>query len=209
MEINFIPHEGVIFQNIGKVCFGQTADEVERILEMPTTRHLSYYDNRFNLLCFYNPEYANNIPSDALLAGNMYYFYADYEIKIYFDTNHNIEYFECSSGHFSDKTRPFIYDKEVFKLLADELIELLTNKNNGDIHIDSPIEMKKSYLFLEIDVSIWRDMNETDARLCIEENKAAGTYEINKEEYEHDLIKSRYFWAIGIGHKGYWKNKGV
>lgn len=200
LEIILVPHEGIVIQNIGKVCFEQTPEEVEKILGAPSTRLLSYYHN--GLLRFYNPDYREFLPAGIAYAGDIQFFYNDYEIRIDFNDSKKVEFIECIAGPFPDKATPFIYDREVFSLSADELMELLTDKNNGAVDIES---VEKICSFLEIDVGIFRELTEIEAEKSIEVGKADGTYETNRKSYEQDLMKARHFWTIGIGDKGYYR----
>ena len=54
-EIILLPLVGAEIQGIGQVLFGQSSDEVEKILGVPSTKYLSYIKNGLTL--FYNPAY--------------------------------------------------------------------------------------------------------------------------------------------------------
>lgn len=200
VEIVFIPLDGILIQNIGKICLGQTEKDVEKILGAPPTRYLSYYHQ--GLLSFYNPNFIQYVPIGVTFTNNMQYFYEDLELRIDFDDEHKVEFIEYIGGPFPDKIKPIIYGKEALALPADELIGLLTEKNNGEINDHNG---KYIYSFLEIDVGIFREITEAGAKENIEEGKRDGTYYKNKDSFEQDLLKSRHFWTVGIGNKGYYR----
>ena len=173
MEINLIPHNGVEIQNAGKISFGQTPDMVEKILGAPSFKRL--YET---------------------------YSYDVYDgMKICFDADKRVEFIECNYPYFG-KTRTLIYGADFFSLLADEAIELLEKRNNGRIAYESLIKPKKSLYFLEIDVAIWRDFDETDAAE-IRRGIVAGEYGTDTQSYENDARLAHYFKSVGIGKKGY------
>jgi len=203
VEIQLIPHVGIDIENIGQVKFGQTPDEVEKVLGAPTVMYLSYRYNGLTL--FYNPAYKEYVRDGAVFTDNMKYNYDNYEMTVSFNAGQKVEFIECKAGPFSDKTKTVIYDADFFSLSADEAIELLDKKNNGSVFYDTPHRPKLSCCYLEIDVGIWREMDEADAEESIREAIATGTYEINRELYENKMWKAKasHFQSIGIGEKGY------
>ena len=104
-------------------------------------------------------------------------------------------------GPYPERTKLQIYGIDPFEIGGDQLIELLTQKNNGDIDLS---EADFSFGFLNISVGKWRQFTEKDVLEEIEEMKKQGEYEDNKIELEEDLAKSRNFWTIGIGIKNYY-----
>jgi hypothetical protein len=179
-EVILIPHEGIEIKSIGKIHFGQTAEMVEEMLGAPNT-------------------------SSVTFTKNMQYFYNDYDIKIEFNADKKVEFIECNAGPFSDKTKTLIYDIDFFNLPADEAIDLLEKRNDGSIFNENPGKPKMSLCFREIDVGIWRDMDETDIEESIKEAISSGVYETNKESYENEARIARYFKSIAIGKKGYYQ----
>ena len=127
--------------------------------------------------------------------------YSDLELKFCFCSEGKLEYIECVAGPFPEKTKPYIYGKEVFTLPAEDLIELLA-MHNSDKRNDS-LWLEHVYVFDEISVGIFREMTEIEARQSISDNISLANYELNKDDYERDLLKSKYFWTIGIGIEKY------
>lgn len=128
-------------------------------------------------------------------------YYDSLDIRFDFDENGLLEFAECQ-GPYSENSEFSIYEIDPFKLQDKELLELLTNKNNGEI--DS-FEAPYSYSFLEISVGIWRASTPKDIESTITEMKEDGTYEESKEIMDQDLEKSKYFWTIAVGKIDYYK----
>ena len=95
-----------------------------------------------------------------------------------------------------------IYNIDPFQIGADKLVEILTEKNNGQID-DS--EADYCFGFLNISVGVWRDATTKDIEESIAEMKANNEYEENKDWIDEDLTKAKNFWTIGIGIKNYYQ----
>ena len=165
------PLKGIDITGIGFLAFGQSTHEVEQLLGAPSRAHGAQW------------------------------FYDELELRVDFNGEGKVEFLECIYGPFCEKVIPVLEGYRVFELPGEELVALLTNKNNGSID-DS--EAAYGYSFLDISVGIYRDATPTDLSKTMEEMKAAGTYEDNKEWLEEDWKKANHFWTIGIGEKGYY-----
>lgn len=128
-------------------------------------------------------------------------FYDNLDVRFDLDENGLLEFIECQ-GPFSENSEFNIYDINPFKLQDNNLVDLLTNKNNGEI---DDFEAPYSYSFLEISVGIWRASVPTDIESTIAEMKEEGTYEESKEVMDQDLEKSKYFWTVAVGKVNYYK----
>lgn len=171
-KIEILPLDGVEIENVGKVSLGQSKSDIEKLLGQPS---------------------ANSDPKRL--------FYNDYEMRINLDENEKIEFIEFIYGPFPEKTELSIYGTDPFKIGADKLLEILTEKNNGQID-DS--EADYCFEFLNISVGVWRDATTKDIEESIAEMKANNEYEENKEWLNEDLTKAKNFWTIGIGIKSYY-----
>ena len=129
------------------------------------------------------------------------FYYDHYEVRIDFDAHERVEFIEFIYGPNPKRTQLNVYEIDPFKLDADALIALLSEKNDGPID-DS--EAKFAYAFLNLSVGIWRDATEEDVQESIDELTKSGEYEENKEWLLEDLEKSKHFWTIGIGVKDYY-----
>ncbi|MEZ2440693.1 hypothetical protein AB6805_03160 [Chitinophaga sp. RCC_12] len=128
-------------------------------------------------------------------------FYNNLDVRFDLDKNGLLEFIECQ-GPYSENSEFNIYGINPFKLPANELVTLLTNKNDGEI---DDFEVPYSYSFLEISVGVWRATVPTDIAAAIAEMKADGSYEAAKEVMDQDLEKSGYFWTVAVGKVDYYK----
>ena len=113
-----------------------------------------------------------------------------------------LEFIEIISGPYPKAIEPILYDVNPFVLLANELVDLLTQKNGYDIDYS---EVPVCYAFRSISVGIFREFSEETAQQNIKEAKENGVYEDEKLWLLNDLEKSKHFWTIGIGMKGYYE----
>lgn len=127
-------------------------------------------------------------------------FYDNLEIRLDFNKN-KFEYAEVQ-GPYCEFIIPNIYDINPFEPEAEKLYELLEKNNNGKID-DS--ESPYCYCFVEISVGVWRESTPHDIAETIAQVKKDGEYDEVKEVFDNELDKSKYFWTVGIGAKGYYK----
>ena len=171
-KIEILPLDGVEIENVGKVSLGQSKSDIEKLLGQPST---------------------NSNPNRM--------FYNNYELRIDLDENKKVEFIEFIYGPFPEKTELLIYGIDPFNIGADKWLEILTEKNGGQVD-DS--EGDYCFVFLKISVGVWRDATTKDIEESIAEMKANNKYEENKEWLEEDLTKSKNFWTIGIGINSYY-----
>ncbi len=84
--------------------------------------------------------------------GKRYYYYNS-EMAIDYDNDQNVEFIEFLGG-FDGALKPVIYGVSAFDVPADELIRLLTQKNDGEV---DDHERGYSYGFLNISVGVYRE----------------------------------------------------
>ena len=60
-------------------------------------------------------------------------FYDNFEFRIDLDQDEKVEFIECIYGPFPEKTEIEIYDINPFKTNSSDLIQILSEKNNGEI----------------------------------------------------------------------------
>ncbi len=137
-------------------------------------------------------------PSDAL---DGQYYYDELELRLDFNDRGQLEFIESINGPYPEKTEINIYGVNPFQLEAEELLHILSEKNSGPVD-DS--EAGYCYTFLNSSVGVWRQMTEEDIQEDMEAIKAEGEYEDNVDMLLEDLEKSKFFWTIGIGVKGYY-----
>jgi len=172
-KIEILPLDGIEIENVGKLSFGQSKSDIEKLFGQPSG------SSNLNQL-----------------------FYDNYEFRIDLDKNGNAEFIEFIYGPFPEKSQLSIYGVDPFQIGANKLVEILTEKNNGQIDNS---EADFSYGFLNISVGVWREITTKDVEESIAEMKAKNEYEENKDWLEEDMTKAKNFWTIGIGIKNYYE----
>ncbi|MBD5534285.1 MAG: hypothetical protein HDQ99_01165 [Lachnospiraceae bacterium] len=135
------------------------------------------------------------------LVGKRYYYY-DSDMAIDYSDNNTVEFIEFLGG-IDGSLHPVIYGVSAFDTLADELADLLRQKNDGEID-DS--EQGYSYAFLNISVGVYREMRPSDVMEMIEEMKADGIPTENNEDVAEEMRKANHWATIGIGVAGYYQH---
>jgi hypothetical protein len=126
-------------------------------------------------------------------------YYFDNALQISYNKEAKVEFIEfCVSNTIEVE----IFGINPFKILADELVTLLKEKNGP---VFNKREAPFSYAFKTISVGIFRESSEGDILESIEECKKDGTYKANEDWLLEDLEKFKYFQTIGIGAKGYYR----
>ncbi|EDM38513.1 hypothetical protein PBAL39_20610 [Pedobacter sp. BAL39] len=173
IKIEILPLDGIEIDNIGKLSLGQSKSDIEKLLGSPSE--------------------SSNLKQ---------LFYDEYEFRIDLDSEGNSEFIEFLYGPFPEKTELSIYGHNPFQIGANKLIQILTEKNDGEID-DS--EADYCYAFLNISVGIWRQLTEKTVEESIAEMKADNEYKGNQDWLNEDLNKAKNFWTIGIGVKNYYE----
>lgn len=176
INITLYPLQGIDIAGVGTINFGQSRSDVEKILGLPGDH------------------------SDRNRS-----FYQYYECRIDYDESDMVNFIEFIYGPFPERTQLSLYGIDPFRIGADNLVELLSAKNGGEID-DSEADI--CYAFINISVGIWRDNTEKDAEEMIAESKENGDYKYDRESLEEELEKSRNFWTIGIGKAGCYSSSG-
>ena len=171
-EIKIFPLIGIEIEGLGTIKLGEEKAEIETLFGLPETA----FDNQS--------------------------FYDKYEFRIDYDKFNKVEFIEFIYGPYPEKSELTIFNINPFSIGDQNLIDLLTKENNGEID-DS--EAEYCYSFKEISVGIFRESTPKDVEEMIVEMKENGDYEENKNWVEEDLDKSKNFWTIGIGVKNYYK----
>lgn len=137
-----------------------------------------------------------NLLGDGKFSHRHYYY--NNELAIDYDDEGKVEFIEFLGG-IDGKLQPLIYGKPAFKMLADDIASILTNKNGNEIddHEDG-----YSYAFLNISVGIYRPITPKDVEENAEEMICDGEYDA---EYVQEEMRKASHWAtIGIGVKNYY-----
>ncbi len=125
-------------------------------------------------------------------------FYFDNELRFDFDKSGKVEFIEFLAG-IDGKIQPQIYGVYAFKIKADDLYNILREKNSGDIE---ECEKGYSYRFLNIGVGIFRTSIPESVQEMIEEAANDGVL-MDAEEIEYEMRRANHWATIGIGTKNY------
>ena len=131
---------------------------------------------------------------------NRYYYYGT-EMAIDYSENNTVEFIEFLGG-IDGSVHPVIYGVSAFDTPADELADLLRQKNGGEID-DS--EKGYSFAFLNISVGIYRERLLSDVMEMIEEMKADGIPTEDNEDVAEEMRKANHWASIGVGVAGYYQ----
>lgn len=134
------------------------------------------------------------------LAGKRYYYY-DNEMAIDYSHDGTVEFIEFLGG-IDGSLHPVIYGVSAFDAPADELGDLLRQKNDGEID-DS--EQGYSFSFLNISVGVYREIRPSDVAEMIEEMRTNGISTENNEDVASEMRKANHWATIGAGVTGYYR----
>jgi hypothetical protein len=129
-------------------------------------------------------------------------FYDDLELRVDLDDSDRVAFIEFIYGPFPENVEIELYGINPFKTDSAALIEILTDKNKGEI---DTTEEPYCYAFLESSIGVFRDSCEVEVEEMITEMKANGEYAQNEAWVLSDKEKARYFWTLGLGKKDYYK----
>ncbi len=126
----------------------------------------------------------------------------------YFDSNLCVEYdnkrvslIEVSCGDPESAIMATIYGEDVMKSGADRILQILTEKNHGEVENENGY----SYTFYNLSVGVYREITPDDYKELIEEIKANGDPIEDNPDVEADFWKSTHWATIGIGVNSYYR----
>ena len=128
------------------------------------------------------------------------HYYFDNELAIDYDKDQRLEFIEFLGG-IDGHLRPKIYGVSVFETSADELTEILSDKN-GEPPTDD--ENGHMYCFLNISVGIYRERTSADIEEMIAEMKADGVPTENNADLESEKRMAQHWATLGTGREGYY-----
>lgn len=132
------------------------------------------------------------------------HYYFDNEMVIDYNANGRFEFIEFLGG-IDGNLQPVIYGKYVFQTKADELYDVLSKKNNGNI-VDN--ENGYAYRFLNISVGIYRSSIPENVQEMIMEAEKDGV-PMKIEDIQYERKKADYWNTLGIGAEGYYSDSLV
>lgn len=127
-------------------------------------------------------------------------YYFENELRFDFDAAGSLEFIECLGGP-DGAVQPEIYGTKAFQRKADELLELLTVRNDGPI---DDREAEYSYAFLNISVGICRDTTPADVEEMVRELSRIDLTTLGHVNLEEENRRANHWATVGIGRKGYY-----
>ena len=128
------------------------------------------------------------------------YYYHESELAINYDSDNKIEFMEFLGG-IDGVLKPTIYGISVFDVGADKLVELLKQRNNGEI---GDKERGYSYTFLNISVGLYREAIPESVSEMIAEAESFGN-PLTAEEIAYETKRAEHWATIGVGVPGYYQ----
>lgn len=132
-----------------------------------------------------------------LIGDRHYYFNSELAVDY---LENKVDFIEFLGGH-DGILKPIIYGVSAFDTRAEELVEILKEKNNGEI-CDN--ERGYSYQFYNISIGIYRETTPEEIAEMINEATSFGN-PMSSEEIESESKKASYFATIGAGAEGYYQ----
>lgn len=134
------------------------------------------------------------------LIGKRYYYFNN-EVSIDYSENGTVEFIEFLGGA-EGSLQPTIYGVSAFGSDAEEVAELLKQKNDGEI---TDTEQGYSYSFSNISVGVYREIRPSDILEMIEAMKADGIPTEDNEDLAADMRRANFWATIGVGVAGYYQ----
>ncbi len=130
-------------------------------------------------------------------------YYTKYGYHIHYTEKDVVKFIEIM-GDMQSKFE--LYEQNPFTANTDELVKLLTEKNNGEINL---IEAPTDYMFLELGLGIFRSSTPEKYQAYMEQaKKDEPEYFINgtPEWMLEELEKTKHFQTIGLGDAAYFRD---
>ncbi|MBR1736284.1 MAG: hypothetical protein IJ736_04615 [Firmicutes bacterium] len=176
MKIEIYPLIGIKMNEI-KLVLGMSLNEIITALGEPAK-------------IFENMPYAPDITQ-------IYYY--ESELRFDFNKESKLEFIEFLGG-IDGRLHPEIYGVDAFSIHADELVDILTQKN-GEEAIDN--ENGYSYAFPNIGVGIYRESTPDDIEEMVK-NTAEEREMFSEKDYNYELSKAIHWATIGLGDRTYY-----
>lgn len=128
----------------------------------------------------------------------VYYFGS--KLCVEYDEDETVSFIEISCEPESTIT-PMIYGEDVTKSDADRVVQILTEKNQGEIENENGY----AYTFYNLSVGVYRGITPNGYKELIEEMKANGDPVEGNPDVEADFWRSTHWNTIGIGVKDYYR----
>lgn len=133
------------------------------------------------------------------IRGRHYYF--NNELAIDCDADNKVCFIEFLGG-FYGKIKPAIYDISAFEADAEELAEVLSQKNGGVVR---DVEKGHCIEFLKISVGVYRELVPAEIIEMERDMRADGIPTEGNPDLERDRESARHWSSIGIGIAEYYE----
>ena len=137
------------------------------------------------------------IGKGQLIGKRCYYFNSEMAIDY---SNNKVEYIEFMCG-VDGMLKPAIYGISAFETQANDLFEVLKERNNGAIGDN---ENGYSYQFQNISVGVYRESVPEEIKEMIEEAVSFGE-PMSDHEIEYEMKRANHWATIGVGVAGYYQ----
>ena len=131
--------------------------------------------------------------------GNRQY-YCNGELALDFDASGWLEFIEFLGGADS-ALRPDLFGQDAFAVDADELLEMLKEKNGPDVD-DS--EAGYSYALRALSIGLYREITPEDMNAMLREMCRMDLTQMGGLDIEEEQKKARHWNTIGMGRAGYY-----
>ena len=131
--------------------------------------------------------------------GNRCYYF-DHELALDFDGEAKLEFIEFLGGADS-VLRPSLFGQDAFAADADELLDLLSERNGPDIDDD---EAEYSYALRTLSIGMSREITPADVDAMLLEMSTMKLEVLGGVDVEEEMKKAHHWETIGIGVKDYY-----
>lgn len=148
-----------------------------------------------------SPQEADGVLGTPDQAGENRRYYFDSELRLDFDRAGRLEFIECMGGPEAT-LQPELYGLPVFQTDAEELTELLKEKNGGD-----PVDEEEgfSYAFPAISVGLYRELTPAAVDEMVRELARIDLTAMSEFNLAAEILRAHRWETVGIGRENYYE----
>ena len=128
-------------------------------------------------------------------------YYFGSSLCVEYNESKKVSFIEVSCGNPESPVTATIYGADIAKSGADRILQILTEKNHGEMENENGY----SYTFFNLGVGVYREITPDDYKELIEEMKANGDPVEGNPDVKTDFWKSTHWATIGIGTSNYYR----
>ena len=128
-------------------------------------------------------------------------YYFGNNLCVEYDEAKRVSFIEVSCNSPKSPVTATIYGEDITKNGADSILQILTEKNHGEMENENGY----SYTFFNLSVGVYRELTLDDYKELIEEMNTNGTPVEGNPDAKADFWKSTHWATIGIGTKNYYR----